>query len=431
MSVDFNLFIDHYILLLVTRFPAALSSTSSARDREQAWGWIAEAVQAVVAAPKTPTERLQAQQVESSAFSPSVCRARAEYLIWRLRQDPPSRRRGSASARARAPDQRIGRPAPVSPLGVIDPTLNVLGPGGGPSSFDVTQDSTKERVDAIYDAIRRQLPSSLVHHDDEDDSEDGERSDADAPAVEVTNGLRAAASRGGPNRQLKVVEVPIRSEEESRRYHVMASARNELLSEVQRLQSKFYATYHRWAEVPNDLVNDPAGMIPFEPHDRTHEMPNKGESEVKSKLLSTLFGPAGCPPSSASDAISALRSSVKVERPAPRPSRDNLEGRSAEPFSYPLYTPSSQIPSKVSMQEPFTISNTSSGKFPRAVVDLESDASLVKTHPHKEIADGLNIAAPNAALTVSIIRKETNPPSNRHGRWQTIHYNDNNNEDKD
>ncbi|CCW59965.1 unnamed protein product [Phytomonas sp. EM1] len=252
--------------------------------------------------------------------------------------------------------------------------------------------------------------------------------DDEVPASGGPHGLPSSAPKGGAHGLPKVVDIPMRSEEESRRYYAMASARNELLSQVQQLQSNFYATYHRWAEVPGCLVDDPPPRAPPEVRGDVPERSNEGEREEKARLLADLFGPAAPPPSSASDAIAALRRSVKVERPTLRPSRDEEgEGVAKQPPCHPLDTSPPGISSKALRQAPFSAPDTSSDKFQNGGVRLETNASLVGKLPHAQAANGVSIAPPDATFTRNVITKETIPPSNRRGRWEMVQYDDDSN----
>lgn len=274
-------FVDNYILILTARFGAPLSGDDG--GEHPAWSLVSEAVQAALAGPRTDAERRQLANVDLGVYSPRVCRGRALYL-----------KQNEAQCHSEAA-------APVTaPVGNSSGAARRL---DGESSFDITHDSLRGDVSLIYAAVRRQLPSAAL--DAADDSGGGGETEVERDAG------------------LSVFDVFVPTPEEQRRDAALAGARDEFLSQVQRLQAAFFEKHRRWVDVPADLLDAP---VPAQSGRRANgtagaaQVKASAEEEERAMLLAQLHGSDGeCRPSAA-DAVAALRRSVHVGRSAPRPS---------------------------------------------------------------------------------------------------------------
>eukprot|EP00796_Vickermania_ingenoplastis_P004952 gene4953-3553_t len=307
---SFSTFVDHYILLLAARYKAPIhtwtgrSATQmpfSADPASDAWALVAKSVQEVMtsARTQTPAERQQLKHVDVGFFTPRVCRERAMYLQWKIHKAEASRptkakKGGGGGAEAEAPPEQ------------------------GPSSFDVTKHSLKNDVTALFDAVRRNLPSAAV----DASSSSGEDADGDVAIVDVDacRGKRAKSDEVSAFhlQASTIVKVAMRSDEEVRRDADMAKARDALLTRIQEMQTEFFTQHRRWVDVPVELLDAPpvmSGPPPTAP----------AQAEAPTHTHTRDAAPPAEMNSDAAEMMQELKRRIHFNRPA-RPSAMTDEG---------------------------------------------------------------------------------------------------------
>lgn len=354
---SFSSFLDHLILLLAARFKAPLDDVDAVSNEESAehdhsqeeapqyaaaWELVAGNVRAVLAAPHTKDERAQLIHVDPLSFTPNVCRERALYLQWRLQRAHHAQtaaRKANASRRA-AHGKADATVHPSCEEPAVDTTSGKKENDVGPSLFDVTQDSIKDTVSAIFDAVRRSLPSTLLDDVNEGTDSDSEDEGHDGAAQRSEENPKSA-SGVHTGATTTIHDVFVRREDEAQKDLSLAKAREAFLTKVQAMQAEFFAEHHRWIDVPVEMLDPPATTRPAATttmernreksgSEATVAMPSASGSSVsltsaaeeraqRAELLAAL----GDVPlhSSAADALNALRRAVHVNRPA-RPSQE-------------------------------------------------------------------------------------------------------------
>ncbi|EPY25008.1 hypothetical protein STCU_06889 [Strigomonas culicis] len=261
----FSSFVDHYILLLAARYHAPVEDEEAAApghaEADAAWQQVARALQHALHGPLTAEERREMRLVDVSLFTAPIVRQRAQYLRWHYAEKAGQERR----------ERRAKR--------------------GAPHPFDITRDSIKTDVEAIYAVVRAQLPSTLVVAVDETDSET-EEEDVDENKIRH----RHANPERAP---LAPVELPAylqASAADQQRDAAFGLARDAFLTTIQKLQADFYQTHKRWVDVPGDVLDRPAasrvGATP-----PGNKRPSLHEERERLELLMALngSGPGGTP----------------------------------------------------------------------------------------------------------------------------------------
>ncbi|ORC93132.1 uncharacterized protein TM35_000024580 [Trypanosoma theileri] len=260
----FSSFIDHYILLLAARFNAPLdavtlcsnntnnnnnnNNNNNTNDESnynnnpmELWENVARCVQDVLAHPQTPAERRELAHIDVSLFTAEVCRDRALYFRWRLQQQTPE--------------------APTAPqLTKTDGKIK-KNHGVRPSGFDITRDSIKDEVEAIYAAVRASLPSTLgIQKRGSSTTEEGKvaHMNYNGNSNAIMDGYEEESDVD--DSEVEVVEFAMRTEQEESRDRVIAEARDALLTKIQKLQAEFYSEHRRWVDVPYDMDITPAAI---------------------------------------------------------------------------------------------------------------------------------------------------------------------------
>ncbi|EKF27752.1 hypothetical protein MOQ_008517 [Trypanosoma cruzi marinkellei] len=344
-SQGFSDFIDHYILLLAARFHAPLDAVSFFEgDPDEPWEKVARCVRDVLLHPQTEEERREVAHVDLSLFDAQLCRERALYFTWRLREDAAndatkSAAAAGASARIQSTEKMSGKPK---------------GHAAAPSQFDITKDSLRDEVERIYTAVRKNLPSTFGLRPPGNGASDNSHGNDDGD-VQLGDRSNSSSSDDDDGESLDAVEFTLRSEEEMKRDVAIAEAREALLAKIQEMQAEFFAQHRRWIDVPVDIDVVPThgkavdgGVPELQPDVKAADHQPLSKSAMrealaaaetpavsqKKKTTSTAKGDVAESPLNAGMAspahlLEALRRSIHVNRP-PRPSQMREEDYEAD-----------------------------------------------------------------------------------------------------
>ncbi|EAN92140.1 hypothetical protein C3747_73g28 [Trypanosoma cruzi] len=340
----FSAFIDNYILLLAARFHAPLDAVSFFEgDPDEPWEKVAHCVRDALLHPQTEDERREVAHVDFSLFDAQLCRERALYFTWRLREEAAndatkSAAAAGASARIQITQKMSGKPKNRA---------------AAPSQFDITRDSLRDEVERIYTAVRKNLPSTFGLRPPENGAANNSRGNDDVGEQLGNSGTDE--DDDDDDEALDAVEFSLRSEEEMKRDVAIAEAREALLVKIQEMQAEFFAQHRRWIDVPFDIDVVPThgkavdGVVPELPPGAKaadHQPLSKSAMREalapaytpavsqKKKTTSTVKedeaeSPLNAGIASPAHLLEALRRSIHVNRP-PRPSQMREEDYEAD-----------------------------------------------------------------------------------------------------
>ncbi|SCU70706.1 uncharacterized protein TEOVI_000228000 [Trypanosoma equiperdum] len=406
----FSYFIDNYILLLAERFGIPLS-TEAPSERSGGddvddidgsglakWEQVAECVREALSRPKTAEERQALLHVDVSMLDAKVCRGRLQYLIWQAERSVE----GGVGERIK---------------GKESPSFSV---------FNITRDSLRDKIQGIYASVRDRLPSTIAPRRNHNGNSTG-------PAVQSGSQgdkdvMDYDSDGDGSEGSLHVVDVVLPTEAEARRNRVVAEARDDLLSKIQKMQLDFFEKHRRWVDVPFDFdtaPNDGSG-----PEETSPQSDSTGLSKSAAREALENGTPTRLPPSSEmpeptmrnelageSDGrkldpimslFNALREDRRVGRP-PRPSQMREEDYEKQ------YVHASTMPSA-----PAGFPNALDGQTIRRFNGRPSTESVRTPEPEKPANEPLPIK--NTISNGGAVTHEGRAPQLRANRWNVVEY---------